>query len=832
MDKAGSGLSGVDLDVLFRSCRFALRIPDGTATEPDQNKWTVNDIVNTLPSRKHLYHGEKAQAYLVTTIPNYEQLRHSLASSMKRTEAPELAQNELAISASEAEHFFNTLMFCVVAYEAKVTPSAGSNLPMSHASTPSSTGGPSTQMPERRSLVSPHLLRQETGNRAGFDPAQTHRTVTFNGTPSYMVRVAHDKGGVDRRYMGKLGGGAWHCVYPFAIEASIPSDMPELPAESALSFEIRAACEEVDDMFLVNYGDEPIDHNKFNDRSVHLEELAMRVASGIFTISHDSDSKKQDGHRTPAAPITFDAVSKSLKATPVLPRRMLQALVSTRSIADISTRVVDLPSSFGSSTVLVEVSVKCEAAAGHELMLRSVDVVSTKWHATPVGPQSSLPVSLGTDLCWRSVFRLCPLAKSIAEDALHGLSLLNMQSTARTNATTQSGTNAPSTFVSVNVISTAEKAEPQTLKAVQQINLSPLAADGTDEARGSTSLDDIAPISNTGATPHPVVRRSRLSGAFGRSSPASFEPLSTTRGGISNSIAHMKTISLDSAANSRRDPSRKLSLLSPPPAQQLVDPSLPAPRSSKRPVSMLRLPPRHDRASSIQYPGQLTSPAGSRYLPQNPGGRNVNMDQRARSATVNVFSLMSPTSPTHAQPRTSASTLLHFAESSSKPLPHVPALSGVEESPTYSEMHRLSTQQIPMAPAEPQPSCSAIGTISLSFEAPPKVGLGEEFLVRVHVTNSTNIHYFRLTLVDTSSKESEEEPSDSLPSLGLLSLEHSTELAPLRPGESASVALRYIAAEPHFHTVRLLRLLNMDADTADKTVATIESPFVVYVDDS
>ncbi|KAJ2326760.1 hypothetical protein IWW51_002103, partial [Coemansia sp. RSA 2702] len=97
-------LDAGDIDALFKRMRISLLIRDEPvrfAAEPAQSRvapWSAKDVVGGKPPRRFLYHGERAQAFLVATIPNFDQVRWSLATSMKRTRAPELARGELAIS--------------------------------------------------------------------------------------------------------------------------------------------------------------------------------------------------------------------------------------------------------------------------------------------------------------------------------------------------------------------------------------------------------------------------------------------------------------------------------------------------------------------------------------------------------------------------------------------------------------------------------------------------------------------------------------------------------------------------------------------------------------
>ncbi|KAJ1936390.1 hypothetical protein GGF37_005630 [Kickxella alabastrina] len=112
------------------------------------------------------------------------------------------------------------------------------------------------------------------------------------------------------------------------------------------------------------------------------------------------------------------------------------------------------------------------------------------------------------------------------------------------------------------------------------------------------------------------------------------------------------------------------------------------------------------------------------------------------------------------------------------------------------------------------------GSLQLSFEAPPKVNLGEELTVRVYISNHTDTQYTHLCLVDVHAEGGEEYLDH-----GLMSLDHRTDVPPLWPGESVFVALQYIAAAPLFHSIRTLQLID-----ADQHLVTIESPFVVYIE--
>ncbi|KAJ2391745.1 hypothetical protein GGI05_002861 [Coemansia sp. RSA 2603] len=246
------------------------------------------------------------------------------------------------------------------------------------------------------------------------------------------------------------------------------------------------------------------------------------------------------------------------------------------------------------------------------------------------------------------------------------------------------------------------------------------------------------------------------------------------------------------------------------------------------------MPPRNERSSN-RGDLSLTSPVGNRHDPW--------VDQRSRAATINALSLAPR--PSIVYPRVSISTI-HSTVSSSTNNHNRDNSSGPAAS---HELHGFEPRHDSLAKRKPSiaPSFSShppqtqgpgaqIGSLQLSFEAPPKVCLGQELTVRVYITNNTNTRYFRLCLVDVSSDIRSNDTTDSAnevdgASRGLISLNHTTDVPPLRPGESTFVALQYIAAAPYFHAIRLLRLLNLDSDYADKALVTIEAPFVVYVDD-
>ncbi|KAJ1720767.1 hypothetical protein LPJ53_004625 [Coemansia erecta] len=599
--------------------------------------------------------------------------------------------------------------------------------------------------------------------------------------------------------MERLEGGSLCCVYPLSISAAVPTETVEWPLASALMIEIRASCR-------ASENDEPIaTASRAGDRSALLEELALRVSSDIFTRPTTSKNR-----------LPFSAGIES--AAPALPRRMFQELILTRPIVDVSTRILPLPPSFGTDAALVELSIRTsihetQSAFSVEMSLLDVTIEARDWYVQRVG-DPPLPFSLANEACWQVVYRISSLARGIKDDPLFGLNLLNSNSAdeylvaratvsgaASPSAGLSGKTSAdePQVFSVAHYFHTVTTDQQQAQQAQQQHSAYGSSAPRLGSGPGSF---ESATASSSGATPVPLASYTdRSLGVLG---------------------GHGKAASVDHTAV------RKHSLALP--SHTTTHPV----SSSQRPVSMLKMPPRNERSSN-RGDLSLASPVGSKYAPWN--------DQRSRAATINALSLAPR--PSIVYPRASISTI-HSTVSSSTNNPY----QGTNLGPAAShELHGFEPRQDSLAKRKPSMALSLsshppqiqgpgaqIGSLQLSFEAPPKVSLGQELTVRVYITNNTNTRYFRLCLVDVSSDIRSSDTPDSANDAdgaprGLISLNHTTDVPPLRPGESTFVALQYIAAAPYFHAIRLLRLLNLDSDHADKALVTIEAPFVVYVDD-
>ncbi|KAJ2035467.1 hypothetical protein H4S03_004296 [Coemansia sp. S3946] len=778
---SGSALSSAVVDALFRNCRFSLRIPNGALSAAGDytlvsgNEWTLNEVMGDMSARGFLYYGERVPAFVAAVIPNLEHLRWTLAASMHRTEAPELSQGELALSADECKQFFSMLDFCVAAFEATMAP-------------PGSPSGSSAPRP-------PKLLG--VAGEASFTVNVSSREASSLGS----LRV------------GRLKGGAWCCVYPLLIETPVPSSIASgHSVNSALSFEIRTACSGVDDSLQVSYVDQPVGRNALSGRSAHLEELATRVSSAVF--AHGKSTMGQS--RLLASPKSehLDAASGGSNLAPEMPRRMFQALVLTRPIASVSSLVTELPPSFGTSAMLVAVSVQCEAIAARNLVLRSILIKSPEWHIQPLPAQPALPFALTSSSCWQSIYKLGPLAKSTKEDALRGLGLLNISDAPAAESSGRGVDAAVNDSIVHVLVEATDSARNEAVQAFRVSHRITHNRQSTSTAAGSDALamsasDARRPLvalgqvhSNTrservSSTAHQQALRSPADQSF--AILASKNPASGTIHGIPDLPR----------------PSARLSAIAAQSVHSLQDPNVVrSNRYKARAASMLKIPVRSRRASSIFSPDRpLTSPIRVNHVPPAVYERGVLSEQRARAETIDALSMAS-----RSRPRPSASVSTVRSEFTGDGLAAIP-----EHIPVNKSDSLLGDPNLDLS----------LGTIGLSFEAPNKVDLGGKIAVQVRVSNNTSIQYSRLCLVDGDSEpgSAEEEYAD-MASHGLLSLNHATAIPPLRPGESTSIVLHYVAAAPHFHTASSVRLLDQEAGgSAGQTLATFESPFIVYVDD-
>ncbi|KAJ2873450.1 hypothetical protein GGH93_003216 [Coemansia aciculifera] len=780
---SGSALSSAVVDALFRNCRFSLRIPNGALsaagdyTLASGNEWTLNEVMSDMPARGFLYYGERVPAFVAAVIPNLEHLRWTLAASMHRTEAPELSQGELALSASECKQFFSMLDFCVTAFEATMAP-------------PGSPSGSSASRP-------PKLLG-------------------VAGEASFTVNVSSkEAGSLGALRIGRLKGGAWCCVYPFSIDTPVPSSTAAgHSANSALSLEIRTACSGVDDSLQVSYADQPVGRNALSGRSAHLEELATRVSSAVF--AHGKSTMGQSRLLASLESEHLDAASSGSNLAPEMPRRMFQALVLTRPIASASSLVTELPPSFGANAMLVAVSVRCEAIAARNLVLRSILIQSPEWHIQPLPAQPELPFALTSGSCWQSIYKLSPLSKSTKEDALRGLGLLNINAAAA--AVVESSGRGLDAAVNDSVVHILVEATNSVKDEAAQAFRVAHRIIHTRQLPPTTAGGDALTM------PAPHARRPSAA-------PSQVYP--NTRSEHASSITHQQALrspadqSFALLANKNPASGTSHSILDPPQPSARLSAitaqsvhSLPesnimrSNRYKARAASMLKIPARSRRASSIFSPDRpLTSPIRVNHVPPAVYERGVLSEQRARAETIDALSVAS-----RSRSRPSASVSTVRSELTSDGLAAIPE-------------HVLANKSDSL-PGDPNLGVS-LGTIGLSFEAPNKVGLGDKIAVQVRVSNNTSIQYSRLCLVDGDSEPgSAEEEYGDMASHGLLSLNHATVIPPLRPGESTSIVLHYVAAAPHFHTARPVRLLDQEAGgSAGQTLATFESPFIVYVDD-
>ncbi|KAJ2889095.1 hypothetical protein FB639_000146 [Coemansia asiatica] len=723
-----------------------------------QTPWSVQEIAAGLPSRRQLFHGEKAKAYVVATLPNVEQLRRTLASLMGRLKDERLAMDELAISDSEATWFFSRLQFDIAAFQAKATRAANG----------------------------------ESGHRLVRDVSSSTEFVSHTGY-SPEARV------------GKLDGGSLCCVYPLKIAATAPPETIEWPLVSALMVEIRAACRGSDN-------EEPVAvAERAGDRSALLEELALRVSSDIFARIAENRPKM-------TLSTDIDAMAS------VLPRRMFQELLFTRPVVDVSTRIAMLPPSFGTDSALVEVTVRnrtcgsSKESAIAQMDLKAIKVESKEWHVQPIGDQK-LPFQLSSEACWMSVYRVSPLSHGSAEDALAGLRLVNA-------GNVETGLIARVTVSRLSLDDCNDEAQVFNVVHYFQATVSDQQQQQQNQQNGPTQY--ISGVSRpfdsaeSTATPDSASLPRLLSTRSDRSSALSSAPAPATVAAAAAAATHIKpTASFDHQHAIHRYP---LPLQTH--SQGLHQASSGARQEQ---ASGLQVTARSERSDTLGgY--SLISPIGTRrHMP--PWA-----EQRSRAATVNALSLAPR--PSIVYPRASISTIQSTGSSTT----HNHGSRGLALSQDVAKAqsrHVSLTRRKPslapsfsMQPPQAQGPGASIGSIQLSFEAPAKVTLGQELTVRVYITNNTNTRYFRLCLVDVSAEDagSVAREMDTAPR-GLVSVNHTTDVPPLRPGESTFVALQYIAATPYFHAIRLLRLLNLDSDLADKALVTIEAPFVVYVDD-
>ncbi|KAJ2745998.1 hypothetical protein GGI20_001700 [Coemansia sp. BCRC 34301] len=776
---SSSELSSAAVDALFRNCRLSLRIPDialskaGDYTMGSSDEWTLNEVMGDMPTRRFLYYGEKTQVFVAATIPNLEHLRWTLAAAMLRTEAPELSQGKLALSVDDCKQFFSMLDFCVTAFEAIMAPPSTSSGQLSWSQQPKMLGVSSVE-----SFLASVPLK-ETGY-------------------SESLRI------------GTLKDGAWCCVYPFSIDTPLPSNTAAGHfANSALSFEIRAACSGVDSSLQMAYANQPIGRNALSGRTAHLEELAIRVSSAVF--AHGRSTPSQSRLLASSESKLLETAGSEPSLAPEMPRRMFQALVLTKPIVNVGSQVTELPPSFGTGAMLVTVSVQCDATSARSLVLRTTTIQSSEWHIQLLPAQPSLPFALTSGSRWQSIYKLSPLAISPKEDAFRALSLLNIGVADAELPGRESDGAITDPMVHVLVEATGSNqggGVVQTFRVAHRVVsnhqstlASAYAVSTPDYRRPSAVLSQV----------HPSTRPERSSSiAFNQATHVSVDqkplPLSseTPAGGLRSNMLGSMAIGATAVVQPAQSSSESTFVQSS--------------RYKARAASMLKIPACSRRSSFIFSSDRpLTSPIRVHHVPPVIYGREVLNEQRARADTIDALSIAS-----QSRSSISASTVRSESTSNGRVVAVTPGL----------KVDRAFANESDTLPCESDLGVP-LGTLGLSFEASPKANLGENIAVHVRIFNNTNIQYSRLCLVDDSSELGPDyEEYGDMAGHGLLSLDHITAIPPLQPGESTSAVLHYVAASPHFHVARPVRLLDQEAGgSAGQTLAIFESPFIVYVDD-
>ncbi|KAJ2867828.1 hypothetical protein GGI22_000967 [Coemansia erecta] len=466
------------------------------------------------------------------------------------------------------------------------------------------------------------------------------------------------------------------------------------------------------------------------------------------------------------------------------------------------------------------------------------------------------------------VFRASPLTDPVKPDAFHGLNLLNIGGLHIDTGTTDISLSSATLNNGSASLSAGKHAE-----RLLNIRFSATVKDEDGENNGDSfevvhrvfphqthdrnqnhMYDHVPPTGTIGS----AGRTSNASETLHSTSPRSiysqnmrFTAENNRGAGIGSSdmgarvsggYSHLKTASLDNnpLQQSQRPPGRKYSLVLPPKSSltQADGRNTQILQGRQRAAGQLRMNPHQDRRlSSSKQRSRAATINAFGALPPLPSQKSS-----IPSATKTAMSGSRSSALQSHRPQSSVSTIHSVSSSTAASGPlNYPHLLSLEPSSLGAE--RISLRRRPSVGSvlateslrnvvRPR---ATVGTIELSFEAPPKVGLGKELAVNAYVSNNTNTHYFRLCLVDGNGTDAAGdvvfEPSSSTGTQGLIPMNHTTSVPPLRPGESTFVTLQYIAAAPYFHAVDILRLVNLDADTADKTVTSIDSPFIVFVDD-
>ncbi|KAJ2800566.1 hypothetical protein H4R20_004014 [Coemansia guatemalensis] len=791
-----------DVEALFRGIRISLHIVDEELQFVKEiqgrhrlAQWTAKEVVERQ-SRRQLYNGEQAGAFVVASLPNFDQVRWGLATAMRRTGAQKLSRGELAVSADEMRQFFGMLRFSIAAYQATTV---ASNSDSSNTS-------------------SPRVPGSSTSNRAVGGMSQQHRIVRKAVTAAFTTDAPLREGSNAMGFAAdKLENGAWCGVYPITIDTPIGGGTAEQHTDNALVFEIRATCTWDGDTAKQS-GERHAGHVIGDSQEARLAELATRISTETARRSRRERSRQEALLAAALDRQALEPVGNSAR------QRVVQTVVATRPAVGISTRVVVLPPSFGADAALVEVSVRCDVRTlGPTLLLNAVRLQSPDWHIQTLAPQQqSQPSPLVPGTCWQTAFRISMLAKPIAAAAMGGLQLLN-------------GGGAPGASELLACVSITAASGDSGNERLLEIRHRVSMPDSTtyqkpdNPAHSLSDADATSMWSNpTGSLPSVVSARS--SEAHSSTTRATLESSRPQKGRVVSAagMGHAKTVSLDNAMQARI---RKLSLIGSLSMAPLPDTAatLPPRKSEQRavqgaiggrPPSMLQSDPVAESGSMPVLPLADAKHASMGIHSQ----RGPPLTPRMRAATVNAAA------HAHRQ-RSSISTVRS---------PSTAVYAATAEPSSY-EVERASLRRRSSVAHAPNPEATRAalpdpppGAIDISFEAPPKATLGDEVVVRVHLTNNTSSCYSRLCIVDVAAVYDNLDSADlpvsvTTTACGLLSAEHSTLIPPLLPGASVAAALRYTAAAPHFQSAGTLRLVDLDSIAAEDTLAVIEAPFVVYV---
>ncbi|KAJ2711348.1 checkpoint clamp complex protein Rad1, partial [Coemansia spiralis] len=746
-----------DLETLFKVLRISLHIPNAAprfvARPGTEQPPTARAVIGGGPPRRFLYRGEKADACLVATIPNFEQLRCSLAAAMKRTDSPALADGELPLSAGELEHFFATLQFSVAAYQARTTPTRGGSDAGSSHSSPA--------------MLAQHLRSRDDGKPASI--AQPLKVSSIAGAPAFAADLPVDRpSGGAALAVERLDGGAWCCVYPWALEVPASDEPLAAHTDTALMFEIHASCQSDAGLSpAIRGGRHSVGMDANGPEEIQLEELATRLSLELLATS-TLERRRQSALRV--AELDRLSLESAAAATPsTLATKVVQILVPTRPVVSVSTRAVRLPRSYGVDAALVEIGVHYDAEPAG-LALHSIALQSPEWRVQSLGAPLPLPLPLAAGTSCSAVFKASSLVHWADGAPADGLHLLN---DAGTIGTTTTPVPMPARSTELSVL----------------VRIAPAISKGPDSAPLVLSYRMLLPDRTVGGT----TTVSAGTAASSVATPAGSLPSTHSgRSSDANDIAsaavprHTKPTSLDYGAPTR---TRKFSIA----------------------YSSMRLSEQRPRTNS-------------RSLLQDVLDRDQLLAQRSRAATVNAVGL----APQSASDKHRRDTT-----------PSAPATTrGPPADRGSVEMDHAATQQQPQRQSALHGSLgveATRGELGIAFEAPPQVLLGEEVVVRVCLFNNTDKPFACLSLVDDSAtancSSGDAGPLDVPDGCGLLAAAAATTIPPLRPGESASVTLKYTAAAPHFHAAGPLRLLSLDGSTPGTTLAAFDAPFVVFVDD-